>query len=155
MTPRPEDRVITIASTPVITLAATASLRDAACELRAANVGALLVLEEGARPLSVLSERDVVRALADGADPDEATAYDVMHQEPRYATPGQSIRSVGEEMLTLGVRHIPIVDEGEPIGMVAARDVMAVLAATLPHRPVPTPRDDGGAVLRELAHPGG
>jgi len=160
---RPEEHVLTITSSPVVTLEGEVTLREAARRLSAANVGAVVIPAQGARPMAVLSERDIVRALADGADPDEIFAADIMTFEPRYATAGQSIRSAGEEMMAAGVRHLPVVEDGEPVGMIAARDVMAVLSAALPERggaaarPAAAPAKTAAApaVLRELSHPGG
>ena len=151
---KPDDQVITITSTPVVAVQGSATLRQAAERLDAANVGALVILGKDPRPVAVISERDVVRAIAEGADPDEVWVADVAHEEPRYATPGASIRAIGLEMVASGVRHLPVMEEGEVIGMVSARDVMSVLAAPPPTLASSIPYD-GGAVLRELAHPGG
>lgn len=152
MDPHPDDHVVAIAATPIVTVARGATLRQGARALAAANIGALLVLPEGGEPLGIISERDVVRALAQGADPDEVWTADIMTEQPRYVTPAQSIRSAAEEMLAIGVRHLPVMDEGEVIGMVAARDALRVLSrAIAPH----VTHLDVRAVERELAHPGG
>ena len=134
MKPRPDDRLATIMSTPVATVDRQATLRETAQMLHKADVGALVVLPGATAPMGIVSERDVVAALADGADPDVVRAADVMSEQPRYATPGQSIRSVTEEMLAVGVRHIPVVDDEEVVGMIAARDALRVLAGAAPAR---------------------
>lgn len=130
----PDDRLARIMSSPVATVDPKATLRETAQLLHKADVGALVVLPAGRLPMGIVSERDVVYAVADGADPDVVRAADVMSEQPRYATPGQSIRSVTEEMLTAGVRHIPVVDDEEVVGMVAARDALRVLADAVPAR---------------------
>ncbi|HET7487803.1 MAG TPA: CBS domain-containing protein [Acidimicrobiales bacterium] len=134
MDPHPDDHVIVIAATPIVTVSRRATLRQAAKALRTANIGALVVLPDHGKPLGIISERDVVRALADGANPDEVWAADIMTEEPRYITPAQTIRSATEEMLTVGVRHLPVIDEGEVVGMVAARDALRVLSAAVAER---------------------
>ncbi len=152
MTTHPEDHVEAIASTPVLTLQGRVTLREAARRLTDAHVGALVVTEGPHRPVAIISERDVVRALADGADPDEVWAADVMTEEPRYVAPGQSIRTAGEEMLATGVRHLPVVDGDVVVGMIAERDVLAVMAAAAMDNPTAT---EHPPVERELSHPGG
>lgn len=150
----PDDRVVAISTWPVVTLPPRATLRDAAQLIEKENVGALVVLPEGDAPLGILTERDIVRALAEGAAPDEVWAADVMTEEPRYATPAASIRTVAQEMVAIGVRHLPVIDEGEVIGIVAGRDALRVLADAVPTRPA-VRHGSGIAVELELAHPGG
>lgn len=151
----PDDRVVAISAWPVVTVGPRATLRDVARLIHKENIGALVVLPEGGDPLGIVTERDIVRALAEGAVPDEVWAADVMSEEPRYVTPGASIRSVAHEMLACGVRHLPLMDDGEIVGMVAARDALRVLADAVPVRPGEARIGDGRAVERELAHPGG
>lgn len=150
----PDDRVQTIITWPVITVAPHATLREAAQLVHKENIGALVVLPEDGAPLGIVTERDIVRALAEGAVPDEVWAGDVMSEDPRYATPGATIRTVVHEMLACGVRHLPVMDEGEIVGLVAARDALRVLADAVPVRPAHH-AGNGRAVERELAHPGG
>lgn len=145
MTIHPDDPVIRITTTPAITVSSRATLREAAQTLTRANVGALVVLAHEERAMAIVSERDLTRALAIGADPDEVWAADVMSEQPRYATPAQSIRSAAEEMLASGIRHLPVMEDGEVVGMVAARDALRVLTEGL-HAPA-TP------VQREMVHP--
>jgi CBS domain-containing protein len=150
----PDDRVAAISTWPVVTLPPRATMREAAQLIEKEHVGALVVLPEGDAPLGIVTERDIVRALADGAVPDDVRAADLMTEEPRYATPAASIRAVAHEMLAVGVRHLPVLDEGEVVGMGAASDALRVLADAVPPRPAPH-HADGWDLRRELARPGG
>jgi CBS domain-containing protein len=98
------------------------TLRSAAERLRDAEVGTLAIME-GAAIDGILSERDVVRALADGADPDTVWVADVMSEFPRYLTPGDSVHGALEIMLAAGIRHLPVVDDSELVGIVSIRDL--------------------------------
>lgn len=98
------------------------TLRAAAARLRDAEVGTLAIMDGGAIA-GIVSERDVVRALADGADPDEVWVSDVMSQFPRYLTPGDSVHGALEVMLAAGIRHLPVIDEGQLVGILSIRDV--------------------------------
>jgi CBS domain-containing protein len=84
---------------------------------------------EGSRADGIISERDIVRALADGADPDAERVRNVMTMDLATAAPGESVRSVAERMLDDEIRHIPIEDDGIVIGVVSERDVLRALVA--------------------------
>jgi CBS domain-containing protein len=127
---------------PVVTVEGTANLRKAAAVLRDANVGTLAVMD-GAAIAGILSERDVTRALADGADPDEIWVADVMREAPRYATTGDRVATAREVMLAAGIRHLPVVEEGELVGIVSMRDVVAAEARNVIH-------EEDVAELRDL-----
>ena len=108
---------------PVVTVQARATLRDAASLLRDADVGTLAVTD-GQGVIGVVSERDVTRAIADGADPDEIWVADVMSAEPRYVTTGDRVATAREVMLAAGIRHLPVLEEAELVGIVSMRDLL-------------------------------
>ena len=149
-----ENRVASITRQPVVTARTDATLRAVAEILRDADVGAVVLVDDSSQPCGIISERDIVRALADGAEADRVAAAVVASVEPRYATSGQSVRSVAREMLAAGCRHLPVMEEGEMVGMVSARDALSVLATAV-QAPQHGVTDRSLAVERELAHPGG
>jgi CBS domain-containing protein len=67
------------------------------------------------------------RALAEGADPDEVWAADVMTEPVMWVTPDDTTSSVAELMELGGVRHVPVREGGRAVGMVSVRDVLDVL----------------------------
>lgn len=134
---------------PVVTVERTATLRQASDALRRADVGTLAVVN-GVEIAGILSERDVTRALADGADPDEIWVADVMSEEPRYATPGDTVDSVRNVMLSAGIRHLPVVDDCELVGMVSMRDVLGSTANPLSAGDADALRDLLDSALNEL-----
>jgi CBS domain-containing protein len=143
MTPERYERVSSIMRTPAITVETQATLREVAGVLRDANIGAVVVLAPG-RPMAVISERDIVRALANGVDPDTIPAADVVTDEPRYVTPSHPVPRLAEEMLAAGVRHMPVVEENEVVGMVGARDALRSLTETVL---APSPSDEHAAAI--------
>jgi CBS domain-containing protein len=84
---------------------------------------------DGSTAAVILSERDIVHALADGADPDQIRVLDVMSKEPRYLTAGEDVAGAVDVMLDVGVRHLPVLDEGDVVGIVSMRDLMGLLRA--------------------------
>ena len=110
------------------------NLRSLAIVLTELDVGVALV----ARPdgsAGVVSERDVVRAIADGADPDEVWAADVMTSDLVLAEPEETILAVAKRMSAESVRHVAVVDHGKIAGLGSARDLLPVLAGGA--RPAP------------------
>jgi CBS domain-containing protein len=112
-----------IMHSPVVTVDAHATLRQAACLLRDADIGTLAVMD-AETIAGIVSERDVTRSLADGADPDEIWVADVMSSEPRYTTVGDQVSTALDVMLVAGIRHLPVIEEGELVGIVSMRDVL-------------------------------
>lgn len=110
--------------TPVMTIDAGATLRHAAELLRGADIGALAIVD-GPELAGIVSERDIVRALGGGADVDTATVREVMSGSPRYLTLADSLDAARHLMLTAGIRHLPVVDDGELVGIVSIRDLAA------------------------------
>jgi CBS domain-containing protein len=90
------------------------------------GIGSVVVLEEG-QVTGIVTERDVVAAVADGADPDETAAGDVMSEGPICADPEDTIRVTAERMLRAGVRHLPVLGSGNAVAMISARDLFSAL----------------------------
>jgi CBS domain-containing protein len=123
---RPSDPVRMIISTPVATVDPGSTLLDVAGELLADEVGAVLV-SSGPGPVGLLSERDLITVAATGDDLAVVQAGQAMTADLTWAAPEASIREVGVLMLEAGVRHVPVGDGRRAVGVVSARDVLAVL----------------------------
>jgi CBS domain-containing protein len=108
----------------VVSLAATVSVRDAANKLAQHGIGAVLVMN-GARVLGILSERDIVRRLAeDGAAALDATIDTVMTRAIVSCTLVDTVDQVMEAMTARRIRHLPVIDGGRIVGIVSIGDVV-------------------------------
>jgi CBS domain-containing protein len=102
------------------------SLLDAARRMIDADTGSLVVLDDGALS-AVISERDVVRAVADGADPRTATVRSYATAPVLTAALDEDTSTVAVRMLRAGVRRMPVTDpDGAVSGIVSMRDLFAV-----------------------------
>lgn len=128
----PTDPVARIMVWPVATVPGEASLLEVAEALAADHIGALCVVENG-HMVGVVSERDVVTHLAQGANPEHVTAADVMTTELVTAGPDDRILDTARRMLEAEVRHLPVVDGADIAGVVSMRDLIEVLAEVAAH----------------------
>jgi len=106
-----------------ITAGAVEDLTQAACRMGLHGVGALLVVENGA-PVGILTERDILRAVAGGADPSTAIVVRYMSPDPVTVSVDAEISEAAATMLRIGARHLPVVEDDRVVGMISARDVL-------------------------------
>lgn len=102
-------------------------LSEVARKMRLEDSDAVAVMA-GGKLLGIITERDLVRAIADGIDPKQATATVIMTPNPATVTADEDVSVVALKMMNLGIRHLPVVDgQGRPIGLISARNLVAVL----------------------------
>lgn len=112
-------RVADVMSTPLETVGADAPLREAARRMRDDEISALVVTTGGG---CIVTQSDVVGAVADGLDPAATTVRDVMTEDVETVTPDLMMQEVAAMMTMYGVKHLPVVDD-DYVGMVSTTDV--------------------------------
>lgn len=112
----------------VKTIPPESSVLDVVAALADADVG-LLALGEGVHIAGVVSERDVVRALAKGSDPATTRAIDIATTKLVWCDASASVADVATEMLEHYVRHVLVEEDGQLVGMVSARDLLGAYAS--------------------------
>ena len=109
---------------PPVTVGREATLRQVAHRLWEAEVGIAVVVDDE-RPVGVVSERDVVSALATGADPDAHLACQVMTRHVLAASSTDRVLTAVIDMIDRGFRHLPVFDDaGRCVGVVSMRELM-------------------------------
>ena len=124
--PAPTDPVRLVMARRLVGVESDVSVREIARELYECEIGVVLVDNPGGAT-GLVSERDVVAAVADGDDLDKCQALDIMTADLVTAAPDDTIASVGALMRDAGVRHVPVAVGGTVVGVVSIRDVLAVL----------------------------
>jgi CBS domain-containing protein len=108
----------------VLTISSDASLGDAAAKMAERAVGAVVILE-GDAIAAILTERDVMKAVAAGKD-GSAPVAEWMTKHPDTIEPGDTTDHAASLMIHGGFRHLPVVEEGKVVGIVSIRDLMRV-----------------------------
>jgi len=109
----------------VVSIAPSASVTEAAKLLTEAGIGALLVLDETGDVRGVLSERELVRGLAElGAELLGRPVESLMTREVHTTVPQETIPDVMELMTSRRVRHLPVIEDGKLAGLISIGDVV-------------------------------
>ena len=116
-----------------VTESAADSLRSAAERMWREQTGSLLITDDG-QLTGIITERDVLRAVALGADPDRSSVDEVMTAQPFTVPPEMPLQEAAREMAVRWIRHLPVVADGRLLGVVSMRDVTGVFAALAPGR---------------------
>lgn len=110
----------------VITCSPDASLREVTRQMEAGESGIVALVADGLLR-GVISERDVVLAMAQGADPETTKASDHGTAEVITIGPDDDASVAARRMVDAGVRRLPVVSEvGDLMGMVSMRDLFSV-----------------------------
>ena len=121
----PTTHLSEVMTSPPVTIEASASLRQAAAAMREHNISCLLVGE--GRDFSVCTERDLTDAVAEGRSP-RSSVRRVQGTSPRIIDADATVQDAAVLMLHYGVRHLVVVREGEPVGVISIRDALDALA---------------------------
>jgi CBS domain-containing protein len=111
-------------SNDVLTVGPSHTLREVSVAMRSRRVGAVVVVDPDGEGAGILTERDVLMALADGGDPDVETVSEHLTSEIVYASPGWSLEQAAEAMLRGGFRHLVVLEDGEVAGILSVRDIV-------------------------------
>lgn len=110
--------------------AADDTLADAAKKMRAAQTGSLLVMD-GTHLMGIVTERDVLRCVAEGRDPASAPLKEIMTTDVITIHPQTSLKEAAALMADKWIRHLPVVEGETVVGIISQRDLTGVLAAAL------------------------
>ncbi len=119
------DAILRAKGNRVVTVTPETPLSVVAYRLRQEHIGALPVSPDGNKVLGIVSERDIVRGLADhGPVILGWQAAQLMTQPVKTCTPRDTIQSVMAEMTRSRLRHLPVIDGGRLVGIVSIGDVV-------------------------------
>jgi CBS domain-containing protein len=127
----------------VLTVMPSHSLAEAAQVMVERDVGAAMVVEKGAL-VGIITERDLLRALARSLVPWGTPVSDCMTSDPITIEPEASAGGAVREMIGKGFRHLPVMQGDELVGIVSLRDLVTQLTRSIPS-------DEHEALVRRLS----
>ncbi|MDQ2049381.1 CBS domain-containing protein [Natronolimnohabitans sp. A-GB9] len=125
--------VIDIARETVVTVEPDAALSDVVRTMRSNRVGSVVVVEES-EPIGLVSDRDLALEVLDGEGANEETPVsDIITGEIRTVSADTGVYDLVDLMSDTGVRRLPVVDDGDLVGIVSLSDVVVLLGMELQH----------------------
>jgi CBS domain-containing protein len=110
----------------VLTITPERCLRDAARVMTEKKVGALVIIDPEQPGPGIITERDLVRALGSGEDPESALVKDHLTSKATYADGDWSLEEAADAMAAGGFRHLVVVGTGDVEGIISMRDIIHV-----------------------------
>jgi citrate synthase len=140
-----------IMSHPVVTATASETIADTATRMREKRVGSVVVVD-GEKAIGILTERDMIRVAAAGANTGADKVSDWMTADPDSVASDEEVTDAFASLAEHGYRHIPVVDGDKLVGLVSMRDLMRI-AQILPVERAATdiPKGLEGIVVADTA----
>ena len=113
-------------SSVVLTIGPGHTLREAARQMAERGVGAAVVLDPDQPGPGIITERDLVRALGSGGDPDRDMVKDHLTSRATFADGDWSLEEAADAMAQGGFRHLVVLGGGDVEGIISMRDIMHV-----------------------------
>jgi CBS domain-containing protein len=110
----------------VLTITPGRSLREAARFMVKHNVGALVIMDPEQPGPGIVTERDLVRSLGSGEDPDQEVVSNHLTARATFADADWGLEEAADAMASGGFRHLVVVSNGVVEGIISMRDIMHV-----------------------------
>jgi CBS domain-containing protein len=111
-------------TTDVVTIGPSHSLRSASQVMAERKIGSVIVHDPEADGPGILTERDIVSAVASGIDLDASLAGEHLTKDSAYGSPAWSLDEATEAMKRGGFRHLVVVDGSDVAGIISMRDIV-------------------------------
>jgi CBS domain-containing protein len=108
----------------VVTVTPDQTVREAVALLVEKHIGAVVVIDETGRPVGIVSERDIIRELAQNDQVLSQPVSRVMTRDVIIARPGDDSKAVSKTMTVRRFRHLPVMDRHELVGIISIGDVV-------------------------------
>jgi CBS domain-containing protein len=108
----------------VLTIGPGHTLRQAAEQMAKRNVGAAVVMDPDGLGPGILTERDILHAIAQGQDVDTEPVGEHQSADLVFAAPDWSLEQAAVAMVRGGFRHLVVVETAEPSGIISVRDIV-------------------------------
>ncbi len=123
-----DDRVFSVArcGDKVVTITPDDLIKSAVSKMATHNIGSLLVIDDHGRIKGILTERDIVGKIVNNSkDPNRSRVSSVMTRRVITCSMDTPLVLAQQTMTKHGIRHMPILKDGRPVGMISNRDILA------------------------------
>jgi len=121
-------KVKDLMSVPPITTLKNTSIDDLAGLMYENNIGSVMVVNDKGKLIGIVTERDVIYAVAKGKIGKRFPAYTIMTEDPITISPDAPLFEAAKLMRENKIRHLPVVNrEGRPLGMISLRDMLSFI----------------------------
>jgi CBS domain-containing protein len=97
---------------------------DVAKVMRTNGISSVVVLDKAGKLAGIVTERDIVNLVAAGGDPHSVkVVHGMTRRHLETGTPKEDIAEAADRMVSLNIRHLPVVDKGKVVGIVSIRDL--------------------------------
>jgi len=123
-------RVSDIMTEAAVSDQADDTLAEAAHKMWEQQTGSLIVME-GEELAGIITERDILKAVATGTELEKTRVEDVMVRDLVTIHPSASLREAARVMTDRWIRHLPVIDQGKLVGILSQRDLAGILGTAL------------------------
>lgn len=116
-------------SSPVHTVTADTSLRNAGNLMLDNSIGSVLIVDDDHQLEGIVTATEFIRIIADGNPDPDATVGTLMTTELITTTANEPIQTAADLMIEHGFQHLPVIDDGEVIGLISSTDLAAYLSS--------------------------
>jgi CBS domain-containing protein len=113
-------------SKAVVTVGPGHTLRQTAQLMSARRTGSAIVIDPDGEGIGIVTERDILNALAAGLDPDAEHTASHITWDVVYAGPSWTLNEAAAAMIRGGFRHLVVLEDDEVLGVISVRDVLRV-----------------------------
>ncbi len=117
-------RVGDIMSTPPITVNEKTPVEEAAKVMNDNNISSVMVVNDAGELVGIFTDRDLRFAVAEGKVGKNLPIHMLMTENPITVSPGTSVIEAMRKMREVNVKHLPVVEDNKPVGMITSRDII-------------------------------
>lgn len=129
-------RVRDAMSSQVLIVGPDHTLRQAAQMMAARGIGSAVVIDPDSEGVGIMTERDVLKAIGAGLDPDVERTSSHITWDVVYAGPQWTLEEAAVAMARGGFRHLVVLEDSDVLGVISVRDIMRVWARRTAAAPV-------------------
>lgn len=118
------ESILAVKGRGVITIDPDQTIRAALLKMEEHNIGSLVILDDFGKMIGILTERHIIRQASKLDDFLSRRVSEVMKTKVISGMPQDDLHSLAHTMLEKRVRHLPILDQGELVGIVSIGDVL-------------------------------